>query len=140
MVNKFAKFIIFYLFATGTTLCQDTCTKNINILDTNSIYPSYILDELPKFKAGNDSLDLLIQENIVKPSFNIGYEGVISICLTINRSGELVKIHILGNTENTLFQKYERELKSKIAYWHPGKKRGVPVNSMICLPIIIRIR
>lgn len=140
MINIASLVIVFFLLSISTLFCQNSQTKSKHNIDTNMIYSSYLLDEQPRFKAGNDSLNLLIFHYIVDPSKSLGYEGVVSLCLKIDKKGDLVSIHIPGETENMLFSEFSIGLQKKINHWEPGKKNGINVKSMICLPVIITFR
>lgn len=130
-------FILLSFMKLDAQKVHETYSKNANF---KKVYSSYQLDELPKFKMGKDSLNSLINYFIIKPFFNRNYEGIISLCLTISKDGDLENIYINGEVENNLFSESVNNMKKHITKWKPGKKNGKYVKSILCLPIIISLR
>lgn len=134
--------LILLFLSFGFVNCQvvsNFSQKKIEI-DTNLIYSSYLLDENPIFKEGTDSLASAINQHFLAQSTQFGYEGIVIICLTINKSGILEDVNIIGDTENSIFSRIANNLKKYILNWYPGKKNNFPVKSLICLPIIVKIK
>lgn len=140
-IHKIYPLILLFLNF-GIVNCQvvsDFSQKKIEI-DTNLVYSSYLLDENPIFKDGTDSLASVINQHFVAHTTQFGYEGIVIICLTINKSGILEDVNIIGDTENSIFSRIANNLKKYILNWYPGKKDKFHVKSLICLPIILKIK
>ncbi|GEM_PF-4405778 len=135
-------FIIFSFSATNAqTYVLNGGSSNIEIdVDTNKIYPFYMLDKEPIFIGGKDSLQRFIEKNFKLTRKQMEYEGILCVCFTLSRFGEVIDYYIPGETETYLFTPIINNLVKKFPKWSAGEIDGIAVKSIICIPFFIRFK
>jgi len=138
-------FLVIILFISNSrslysqSISNNKQIKNNEIIDTNKIYPSFKLTKQPYFPGGIDSLEKFIDSNLKFNSSQLEYEGILCICLTIDRDGEIIDFYIPGDIEPRLFNSTIKKIIEKSPKLTPGEIRGINVKSIICIPIFIKL-
>ncbi len=135
------KFLVLIFFVTlSLAYSQDSNGQKIEEIpvDTNRLYSSYEVEIEPKFPAGKDSLSSFIRENFKLTRNDWEFEGIVCLCFTINRQGKIVNHFIPGGSG--LFESAFENLIQKMPNWIPGKKKGIAVKTIICYPLMIKLR
>lgn len=104
--------------------------------EDNNVFPYYLLDEQPTFPGGKDTLKQFIYNNFKRNNAQMEFDGILCLCLFIDRNGQIYSFNILNETNVQLFDKTFDEFVKKMPRWKPGKFNGKPVKSVICLPIL----
>jgi TonB family protein len=96
----------------------------------------------PEFPGGMDEMFKFIQNNIVYPDYEKenGIEGTVYLEFIVRKTGDIDNIKLLRGIKNG--PNYEKEairLVKKMPKWIPGAMNGIPVSTMMRLPIKFRL-
>ncbi len=128
---------------TGTDFVSDTSKSNFNnflpeeaILDTDSDQFMGIVETMPEFPGGLDSLNAFIDENIQYPEsvLNGSVQGVVLVNFVIDKDGSVsdakVKISLSPECDAEAVR-----VISILPKWKPEEIKGEPVRSYYQVPI-----
>jgi protein TonB len=96
----------------------------------------------PEFPGGMDAMFKFIQNNIVYPDYEKenGIEGTVYLEFIVRKTGDIENIELLRGIKNG--PNYDKEairLVKKMPKWIPGAMNGIPVSTMMRLPIKFRL-
>lgn len=102
--------------------------------DTSSIY--MVVDEMPEFPGGMDSLTSYLTQRLVYPREALvnRAEGTVYVSFVINTNGSTGKIKILRGIDKSLDRVAIDALRT-MPHWKPGKINGKAVRTQVNLPI-----
>lgn len=112
---------------------------SINEFDSLQIYSPYLVDILPQFIGGNDSLKKVLNNDLKKQIFDRFKEtNFIHLFLRISREGysHLLNRYRESYYRNVSFIKILDTNLKKIDRWFPAKINNISVNTFICYPLI----
>jgi TonB family protein len=98
------------------------------------------VDEIPKFKGGQEALIQFIQANIVYPeeAKKNGLQGKVFVSFVIDESG-VVSDSKIERSINPALDKEALRVVKQMTEWIPGKKDGKPVKVSLTLPIMFAL-
>ncbi len=96
----------------------------------------FIVEEMPQFPGGEDSLKMFIAKNTNYPkeAANINIQGKIYIRFVVTSTGEIDKVSVIRGVDPILDKEAIRVVKL-LPKWIPGKQRGKAVNVWYTVPI-----
>ena len=101
--------------------------------DYSTIYT--VVDQMPEFPGGEDSLNLFTQKNLIFPdTYDPGVKKTIILTFVIDEKGLIDDIKVLRGREYA-FQAEAINLVKKMPPWEPGKQRGKAVRVQYILSI-----
>lgn len=105
-----------------------------NQLNSNKVYT--VVEQMPKFPGGNDSLLLHIARNIKYPSNESiqNIEGKVICRFIVNKDGSISNIEIIRGLD-TLLDKAALDVIKSLPNFIPGKQNGVNVSVWYIIPI-----
>ncbi|MBQ1633871.1 MAG: energy transducer TonB [Bacteroidaceae bacterium] len=136
-----ALFVILAIWGAATDV-------NAQEIDKDSIYS--VVDEIAKFKKGDEALQKFLSENIHYPKIaqERGVQGRVFVIFVIERNGAVSDVGIkrLQNAqgyEDEAWKALEEEgircVKSTSKKWKPAKSNGKKVRCRYILPILYRL-
>jgi TonB family protein len=123
------------LVKTTTTLTHSPKPEKEEIIFT-------IVEEMPVFNGGNDSMFIYINNNLQFPEWEKQnkIEGTVYVSFVINREGGINDIKIIRSVENA--KNFDQEVKriiTEMPQWTPGRQRGEKVSVRYTLPISFKL-
>lgn len=109
--------------------------------DSGTLNTFTIVEEMPEFKGGMDSMMVFIKSNIRYPEaakMN-KIEGVVFVNAIIMEDGSLMNVRALTSLGYGCDEEAERVVKS-MPPWKPGKQRGKNVRVSFNLPIRFKLK
>jgi periplasmic protein TonB len=100
-----------------------------------------IVEEMPLFQGGGlDKFSKYIAQNLRYPPIAAanGVSGRVFVQFTVNASGEVVDVTVVGNADPALEKEAIRVVKSSPG-WTPGKQRGRAVKVQFTFPIVFSL-
>ena len=99
-------------------------------------YVFVIVEEMPEFPGGKDSLYKFLGANIVYPNKakKDGIEGKVYVNFTIEKDGTINKVKVLRSVHPLLDEEAIRVVES-FPKWKPGKQKGKAVRVSYNLPL-----
>lgn len=106
--------------------------------DSNGVFK--IVEQMPQFPGGDDSLRIFLQKNIYYPpmSKETGIQGKVYIGFVIDELGKVTDVQIKRGVSKELDMEAMRVVKM-MPNWIPGKENGKAVKVMYVLPIFFRL-
>jgi hypothetical protein len=129
--------IIFNVLLPDNLKAQDSTNYKKLDVDTNRIYPYYMVDSQPEFPGGGDSLKSFIRTNYSLLRSNIDYEGFLYLCIVIGLDGKIESVNIPEGNEPLFMNKGLKMIAYKMPTWSPGRIKGIKVKTLMCLPFVI---
>jgi len=113
----------------------------INVLDSDTLNTFTIVEEMPEFKGGMDSMMAFIYSNIRYPTEALKnkIEGVVFVNAIIMEDGSLRNIRAISSLGYGCDEEAERVVKS-MPHWKPGKQRGKNVRVSFNFPIRFKLK
>ncbi|MFZ4401039.1 MAG: energy transducer TonB [Bacteroidales bacterium] len=107
-----------------------------NNTNEDSLAPYTIVEQMPEFPAGDDSLKMFLKRTIKYPELARGnnVEGVVYVNFIVERDGSITKPRILRGIANGCDEETIRVVKL-MPKWIPGKQNGKDVRVQYNLPI-----
>lgn len=104
--------------------------------DESNIYT--VVDEMPEFPGGIDSLKQYIRERAIYPDLleDNNIEGRVIVGIVISHNGEVVKPTILRGIIPEI-DSIALQIVRQMPRWKPGKLKGIPVNVNYSIPVKI---
>jgi TonB family protein len=95
-----------------------------------------IVEQMPSFVGGNDSLKAYLVRNIKYPEQAIkdSIQGRVFVTFVVNSNGEVKQTKVLRGVNEELNQEAIRVVSS-MPNWEPGKQNGKKVSVQYNLPI-----
>lgn len=131
-----------FLYCNKSVVAQTTNIikiENINI-DTNITYETFRVDNLPCFSSGKDSLENYLNYQLSKILRQIDFDGIFFISFVIDRNGKLNNIEIQNKSGTKVLNELIVNIFKNMPKWESGKIKGVRVKTLMCLPLILKIR
>lgn len=99
-------------------------------------YIFVIVEEMPEFPGGKDSLYKFLGANIVYPNKakKDGIEGKVYVNFTIEKDGAINEVKVLRSVHPLLDEEAVRVVES-FPKWKPGKQKGKTVRVSYNLPL-----
>lgn len=113
----------------------------LKVWDSDTLNTFTIVEELPEFKGGMDSMMVFIKSNIRYPEearMN-KIEGVVFVNAIIMEDGSLKNVRALTSLGYGCDEEAERVVKS-MPPWKPGKQRGKNVRVSFNIPIRFKLK
>jgi len=115
---------------------KKNCTSTFDSISKRTIY--IVVDTMPEFPGGNDSLKKFIKNNLVWPKTEADFQGTVYISLIVEPDGSLTNKSVLRG----LYEPANKEaliLIDKMPKWKAGKCKGrtVPVRYYIPVNFIL---
>jgi len=134
-------FSIVLLFLTillsGQTSAKKDCNSEYDAKLKRTIY--VIVDSMPEFPGGIDSLNSFINRNLTWPVDGVDFQGIVVISIIVEVDGTLTnKMVVRGIYEGS--DKEALRLIDKMPRWKMGKCKGKAVPVKYLLPIKFRMR
>lgn len=126
----FSTMLIFITLALhGQTKLFD-CVPYFDSIQNRTVYS--LVDSMPQFPGGADSLFKFIQTHIQWPDTEIDFEGKVYIIFTVEADGNITNQRVIRG----IFEEADKEALNvidKMPAWIPGKckKKNVPVRMII---------
>jgi protein TonB len=112
------------------------CKTQFDSLSNRTVYT--VVDTLPEFPGGVDSLQKYIRNNIIWPDDGADFQGFVYISVIVETDGNL--------TNKTIFKgiyefadKEALRIVGKMPKWNPGKCNGKVVPVKYCIPIKFKL-
>jgi TonB family protein len=101
-----------------------------------------LVEVMPEFKGGIDSLERFIQRNLSYPEWERKQkiEGLVYVSFIVDKNGQVRNPEILRTVPGS--RNFEREvfrLLNHMPEWIPGQQAGMPVDVQINLPIKFKL-
>lgn len=106
--------------------------------DTSAAKLYLNVDQIPRFRGGNNLLDDYITKNFEWPSEEADFAGTILTSFIVEEDGALTNIRILTNNCPPC-EKQVLKLIANMPRWSPGKVNKRPVRTLVYLPIKLKI-
>jgi protein TonB len=113
--------------------------NNINQDEKQEVYEW--VEEMPKFKGGEEELLKFIVSNIKYPEIakRTGIEGKVFVSFVISKTGNIINAKIDKSIGGGCEEEALRII-SNMPSWNPGKQNGVPVNVKVTIPIYFKLK
>ena len=102
--------------------------------------PFIVVDKMPEFPGGNDSLLKFIGQNLRYPAIKMDDpEGIVWVKFIVERNGKISNAEI----ERGLGEYYDKEvlrLVNSMPLWTVGEKNNVAVRTVNVLPVQFTLR
>jgi TonB family protein len=133
--------LISIFFYQGIILCQekpkDACVAQFDSISSRTIY--FIVDSMPEFPGGTDSLLVFIQKNLMYPVIcDYDVEGTVYISFFVETDGKISNKRVLRSIDEILDNEALKVI-DKMPKWKPGKCNGIAVPIKYIVPIRFRL-
>ncbi len=112
--------------------------QNVQTDVTDDVYekPFTIVEQMPEFPGGTESMMRYIATNIKYPAMarESGISGIVFVSFVVNKKGEITEVKILRGIGGGCDEEAIRVVKS-MPSWIPGKQNGKAVPVQFNLPI-----
>ncbi|MEI6822636.1 MAG: energy transducer TonB [Bacteroidota bacterium] len=120
-------------------LCITLFTYNYTfsqVVNDNNDQPFTVVEVMPQFAGGNDSLSSFLSNNLKYPILarEDGTQGTVYVTFVVTKNGNVSSIKILRGIGSGCDEEVIRVLKL-MPKWKPGKQNGENVNVQFNLPI-----
>ena len=102
-----------------------------NVVDT-AVY--VIVEEMPEFPGGADSLMRYIERNVKYPSGEVCVSGRVVVSFIVEKDGSIGEPKVVRSVE-VLLDKEALEVVRNMPKWKPGKQNGKEVRVKYTMPI-----
>jgi len=132
---------IFILFLTvslfgQTDNAKTECKTQLDSLSNRTIYT--MVDNLPEFPGGVDSLQSFVRNNLTWPDDGPDYQGTVYVSVIVETDGDLTNKTILRGICEFADNEALRIL-GEMPKWNPGKCNGKVVPVKYCIPIKFKL-
>jgi TonB family protein len=112
--------------------------KKPKVENNNPIFT--LVEEMPQFPGGNDSLLVFIQYNVVYPKDAIenDIQGKVFVRFVVYDTGEIGNIEVMKSVHPSLDDEAVLVI-AEMPLWQPGKQQGKPVNCYYNIPVNFRL-
>lgn len=121
----------------GLDSLYDLSGDEENNVDDNIVYPTWMLNEQPKF---NGNINEYYKKNIVYPQDELqnNIEGTVWIDFVIEKNGAITNVEVFRSVSPGLDAEAKRVIKN-MPRWIPGKQMQKPVRVKFRQPIKFKI-
>ncbi len=118
--------------------CYDTevIERDTVAVDSNYIYQ--VVDRMPQFSKGSDSLSTYVSKNLKWPNTDADVQGKVILRFVVNTNGSISNIEILRSLDPLFDAEAIRVIKT-LPKFIPGKQNGQTVRVYYTLPITFRL-
>ena len=122
-------------------------SQNYPIIDYTDVIlnqkfvPNHIFDvveQMPVFPGGNDSLLSFVSKNLKWPNTDADVQGKVIVRFVVNTNGSISDIMVIRSLELHFDNEAIRVIK-KLPKFIPGKQNGKAVNCWYILPIAFKL-
>lgn len=96
-----------------------------------------VVEEMPEFPGGVDSLMKYIERNVRYPSGEVCVSGRVTVSFVIEKDGSIGRAEILRGID-AWFDKEALRVVRSMPEWKPGKQRGREVRVKYTMPVRFR--
>ena len=136
---NFTAILTIFTFLIGSSVWGQSDTTNcVSKFDTvvqRQIY--FIVDDMPIFPGGKDSLRIFLIENLKYPKRGGCFEGAVYVSFIVEPNGYLTNKKIIRGI-NEFADKEAISVLEKMPRWEPGTCQRITVPMKIILPIRFR--
>ena len=120
---------------TGEKVVESSDPKKVF---TGKVYD--LVDEMPSFPGGLEELYKWIYNNVQYPAvaWENGIEGRVILKFIIEKDGSLRDSTVIHSV-HPMVDREALRLVGQMPKWNPGKREGVPVRQIYCLPIKFKL-
>ena len=99
-----------------------------------------LVDEMPSFPGGLEELHKWIDNNVQYPAVarENGIEGRVILKFIVEKDGSLRDSTVIRSV-HPIVDREALRLVGQMPKWNPGKREGVPVRQIYCLPIKFKL-
>jgi len=117
--------------------CYDTevIERDTVAVDSNYIYQ--VVDRMPQFSKGSDSLSTYVSKNLKWPNTDADVQGKVILRFVVNTNGSISDIEIIRSLHPVFDAEAIRVIKT-LPNFIPGKLNGKVVRAYYVIPIIFR--
>ena len=110
--------------------------KSKNQQDEESKQVFYIVEDMPKFQDGKESIREYIYSNLEYPSkaTEQKIEGKVVVQFIVNEKGEVESVKVV-HSSNKIFDKAAQQVIEEMPDWSPGTQRGKAVKVMFTIQV-----
>jgi len=100
-----------------------------------------VVDPMPEFPGGIDSLTQFIQKNLKYPddALKMGISGRVTLQLLVNKIGEIEETKVSHSVCTSIDEEAIRIVKL-MPKWNPGRMEGKEVNAYCLVPVDFKIK
>lgn len=100
-----------------------------------------VVEQMPEYKGGRDSLSLFIAKNIVYPkkALKMGKQGIVYVKFIVEPDGSITDVRVIKTFDDGCAKEAERVLKYTSGKWIPGKQRGKNVRVNVVQPVKFKL-
>jgi len=114
------------------------CKSQFDTLTNQTVY--LMVDKLPEFPGGLDSLKQFIADNLLWPNDGQDdFQGTVYVSVIVETDGNLTNKSILRGIYNLADEEALR-IVDKMPKWRPGKCEGLIVPVRYCIPIKFKMQ
>jgi TonB family protein len=128
-------FILAFLFCSAVVFAQSAAkTKPQVSTGMEAIWK--VVDTMPKFRGGQDSLNSFFARTLKYPALaqENKVEGKVIVKFVVTKKGEIAYAKVVTGVSPEL-DKEALRVVNLMPRWIPGKQKGTPVNVMFTLPV-----
>lgn len=116
--------------------CYDVCIKT----ERDTIGPYTIVEQMPEFPGGDDSLEAFLVREIKYPpnARNMSVTGTVYVGFVVMKSGEISDVKVLRGIGSGCDEEAVRVVKL-MPKWKPGEQEGKKVDVKYNLPIKFKL-
>ena len=112
------------------------CKTQFDSLSNRTVYT--MVDKLPEFPGGVDSLQRFIRNNLIWPNDGADFQGSVFVSVIVETDGNLTNKTILRGIYE-FADKEALRIVGKMPKWNPGKCNGKFVPVKYCIAIKFRL-
>jgi len=131
---------IFLIFLVVQTNAQNTLASmenNVEFRTSRSNSVTTKINSQPQFPGGSKELAKYLGKNIRYPknSENSSSRGKVIVCFRIEKDGKISNIEIVKGV-NKILNKEAKRVIANMPNWEPALKNGMPISTLLKLPIL----
>lgn len=104
--------------------------------------PFVIVETMPSFPGGQDSLFQFLSANLKYPSEIQGEAHIecrVIVQFVVAKTGEIVDVEVVRSSGYEAFDREAVRVTQSMPKWNPGKQRGKPVNVKYVIPFNFKL-
>ena len=129
-------------FAVSMACQTGMAQEKTNVQEKDTTAPVFhVVEYLPEFPGGEDSLKKFLVDNIVYPKRAVEqeWEGRVVIGFVVEVDGSLSGIKVLRSSGHVILDEEALRVAKSMPNWIPGKQRGKNVRVQFQIPVIFSL-
>lgn len=134
LTSAFFFFTVILLGQTNKT--KEDCLTQFDSISSRNIY--ILVDSMPEYPGGIDSMKIFIRENLQWPNTGIDFEGSVYVSFIVESDGSITNKKVIRGIEQSVNEEALKVI-DKMPKWKAGICKGERVPVKYTIPVTYRL-